>query len=110
AEDGIRDFHVTGVQTCALPILYELMPKLPIYVKLLPKEAQEVIGQVHENTRPALAMLQSEGFRFRGYVDIFDAGPTVESEIENIRSVRESKRLPVTIGKVTNNAPRFIVG
>src|SRR5690606_40559120 len=21
-EDGIRDFHVTGVQTCALPILY----------------------------------------------------------------------------------------
>src|SRR5690606_40448874 len=23
AEDGIRDFHVTGVQTCALPILIE---------------------------------------------------------------------------------------
>src|SRR5690606_39387764 len=28
AEDGIRDFHVTGVQTCALPIwgLHELHP------------------------------------------------------------------------------------
>src|SRR5690606_39521323 len=24
AEDGIRDFHVTGVQTCALPILEAL--------------------------------------------------------------------------------------
>src|SRR5690606_40969116 len=24
AEDGIRDFHVTGVQTCALPISLEL--------------------------------------------------------------------------------------
>src|SRR5690606_39367081 len=24
AEDGIRDFHVTGVQTCALPIYPEL--------------------------------------------------------------------------------------
>src|SRR5207302_7335651 len=23
AEDGIRDFHVTGVQTCALPICFE---------------------------------------------------------------------------------------
>src|SRR5690606_33062243 len=23
AEDGIRDFHVTGVQTCALPILHQ---------------------------------------------------------------------------------------
>src|SRR5690606_40973188 len=25
AEDGIRDFHVTGVQTCALPILLPSM-------------------------------------------------------------------------------------
>src|SRR5690606_39804505 len=24
AEDGIRDFHVTGVQTCALPIFADL--------------------------------------------------------------------------------------
>src|SRR5690606_39651795 len=24
AEDGIRDFHVTGVQTCALPISFDL--------------------------------------------------------------------------------------
>src|SRR5690606_39800853 len=23
AEDGIRDFHVTGVQTCALPIYFQ---------------------------------------------------------------------------------------
>src|SRR5690606_12228993 len=26
AEDGIRDFHVTGVQTCALPILVDRLP------------------------------------------------------------------------------------
>src|SRR5690606_29197698 len=26
AEDGIRDFHVTGVQTCALPILQQPEP------------------------------------------------------------------------------------
>src|SRR5690606_40037613 len=26
AEDGIRDFHVTGVQTCALPIFFEPDP------------------------------------------------------------------------------------
>src|SRR5690606_40906817 len=31
AEDGIRDFHVTGVQTCALPICFHLFQfqKLP---------------------------------------------------------------------------------
>src|SRR5690606_39738374 len=28
AEDGIRVFHVTGVQTCALPILAELAGRL----------------------------------------------------------------------------------
>src|SRR5215475_4777317 len=27
AEDGIRDFHVTGVQTCALPILRRALAK-----------------------------------------------------------------------------------
>src|SRR5690606_39792629 len=27
AEDGIRDFHVTGVQTCALPILTAVRPE-----------------------------------------------------------------------------------
>src|SRR5690606_40273947 len=30
AEDGIRDFHVTGVKTCALPISAEYVPKKPI--------------------------------------------------------------------------------
>src|SRR5690606_18692297 len=29
AEDGIRDFHVTGVQTCALPILGNVIIKKP---------------------------------------------------------------------------------
>src|SRR5690606_40334265 len=28
AEDGIRDFHVTGVQTCALPIWPTNIPRL----------------------------------------------------------------------------------
>src|SRR5690606_39792980 len=28
AEDGIRDFHVTGVQTCALPIYRDLVNDL----------------------------------------------------------------------------------
>src|SRR5690606_40160960 len=28
AEDGIRDFHVTGVQTCALPIYKEYLAQV----------------------------------------------------------------------------------
>src|SRR6266511_2268847 len=34
AEDGIRDFHVTGVQTCALPILERLKRSSPDVVLL----------------------------------------------------------------------------
>src|SRR5690606_41008847 len=32
AEDGIRDFHVTGVQTCALPIFCEKLHFHPVSV------------------------------------------------------------------------------
>ncbi|MEC7814727.1 MAG: arginine N-succinyltransferase [Pseudomonadota bacterium] len=68
----------------------ELMPKYPIYLPMLPEAAQAVVGQVHDNTRPALKMLQAEGFNFNGMVDIFDGGPVVEAFLHNIRTVRES--------------------
>src|SRR5690606_41898759 len=35
AEDGIRDFHVTGVQTCALPILLPSRKQQRYSTKLL---------------------------------------------------------------------------
>ena len=78
----------------------ELMPKYPIYVNLLSKKAQAVIGNVHDKTKPALKLLEKEGFEHRGYVDLFDAGPTVEAKLGNIRSVRESQVCPITIGEL----------
>jgi arginine N-succinyltransferase len=75
----------------------ELMPKYPIYVSLLSKEAQAVIGKVHEKTKPALQLLEQEGFSCRGYVDIFDAGPTVEANLKHLRSAQASCRLPLSI-------------
>src|SRR5690606_40122971 len=36
AEDGIRDFHVTGVQTCALPICLALLLLAPHALCLRP--------------------------------------------------------------------------
>ncbi|MEP2653931.1 MAG: arginine N-succinyltransferase [Paraglaciecola sp.] len=75
----------------------ELMPKYPIYVSLLSKEAQAVIGKVHEKTKPALQLLEQEGFSSRGYVDIFDAGPTVEANLKHIRTAQASRKMPVKI-------------
>lgn len=79
----------------------ELMPKYPIYVNLLSKEAQRVINKVHDKTVPALRLLEAEGFARRGYVDIFDAGPTVEANKNTIRTVIESNKYQVIIGEVS---------
>ncbi len=76
----------------------ELMPQHPVYIDLLPKKAQAVIGQVHERTRPALRMLESEGLRYEGYVDIFDGGPTVAAPVDALRTVAESIECTVANG------------
>lgn len=81
----------------------DLMPKFPIYVNLLSKEAQAVIGKVHEKTRPALTLLEREGFTCRNYIDIFDAGPTVECDLKNIESVRHSLRLTALVEEQQGN-------
>ena len=70
----------------------ELMPRHPIYVPLLPHDAQRAIGHVHQNTTPALRVLESEGFRFNDMVDIFEAGPIVSCQLKDIRTIRESVR------------------
>jgi arginine N-succinyltransferase len=75
------------------------MPRHPVYVDLLPAAAREAIGAVHADTTPARAMLEQEGFRYEGYVDIFDAGPTVECFRDNIDAVRRSSVLPVMLGE-----------
>lgn len=75
----------------------ELMPKFPIYTPFLSQEARDCIGQVHEQTRPALAMLKKQGLRWEGYIDIFDGGPTVEAYIDDVRGVRHSHRYQAEI-------------
>ena len=70
----------------------DLMPRTPIYVALLAETAQAVIGQPHPSGRAALRMLEEEGFYFDRYIDIFDGGPTVTADTDDIRTVRESTR------------------
>ena len=68
----------------------DLMPRTPIYVALLAESAQAVMGQPHPTGRAALRMLEEEGFYYDRYVDIFDGGPTVIADTDDIRSVREA--------------------
>ncbi|MBL0947033.1 arginine N-succinyltransferase [Brevundimonas sp.] len=77
--------------------ILDLAPRHPIYVELLPEPARAVIGKVHPQGVPAMALLESEGFRPNGLVDIFDAGPTVSCQRDNIRTVRDARRLTVKV-------------
>jgi arginine N-succinyltransferase len=79
--------------------ILDLAPRHPIYIELLPEPARAVIGKVHPQGVPAMALLESEGFRPNGLVDIFDAGPTVACGRDNIRTVRDARRLTVAIAE-----------
>jgi arginine N-succinyltransferase len=74
----------------------DLMPTHPIYVPLLSAEAQAIIGQAHQKTIPAMNILEKEGFLYQNYVDIFDAGPTVEALRSSIRTIAQSRLLPLS--------------
>ncbi|MFJ6024375.1 arginine N-succinyltransferase [Brevundimonas sp. NPDC092305] len=77
--------------------ILDLAPRHPVYVELLPEPARAVIGKVHPQGVPAMALLESEGFRPNGLIDIFDAGPTVTCQRDNIRTVRDARQLTVAI-------------
>lgn len=99
--------YLTGIGNKVF--IAELMPKYPIYVNLLSQAAQAAIGKVHDKTKPALALLEEEGFKCRGYVDIFDAGPTIEAEVDTLKTVRESIRKPALIATINPQAPLHII-
>ncbi|MFA5939180.1 MAG: arginine N-succinyltransferase [Sinimarinibacterium sp.] len=89
--------HIVGQGNKAC--IAELMPKHPIYTVLLPAEAQAIMGKVHPHTAPALRLLEQEGFRYQGYIDIFDGGPAVEAPTGEVRSIQRSRTLRVQIGE-----------
>jgi arginine N-succinyltransferase len=74
----------------------DLMPKHPVYVAMLDDDARSVIGVPHPTGRAAMRMLENEGFRHDGYVDIFDGGPTMVAATDQVASVREARAARLT--------------
>ncbi len=89
--------------------IQELMPPEPIYVELLPPDAQAVIGKVHPETEPALHMLELEGFRRNHEVDIFEAGPSVSCVRSAIRTVRESQEAKLAVAPAGDGEAEWLV-
>ncbi|TDU24153.1 arginine succinyltransferase [Panacagrimonas perspica] len=99
--------HIVGMGNKSF--IAELMPAHPIYAVLLPAEARAVMGQVHAHTAPALRLLQSEGLRHTGYIDIFDGGPTVEAPVADIRAIRKSRVLEARVSHAVSRGTAHLV-
>ena len=89
--------------------LAELMPHYPIYVPLLPDEAQEAMGQVHPRAQITFDILMREGFETDNYIDIFDGGPTLHARTSGIRSIAQSRMVPVRFGEPSKGGRPYLV-
>ena len=79
----------------------ELLPQSPIYVPLLPEQAQWAIGQLHPVAELPFSILLDEGFDTETYVDIFDGGPTVDGRVAMLKTVVQSRPGQARIGTAT---------
>jgi arginine N-succinyltransferase len=79
--------------------ILDLTPQHPIYVDLLPQAARDVVGKCHRDGEGARALLEWEGFSFSDVIDIFDGGPLMSVQRDQIRTKREARRMRVVAGQ-----------
>ncbi|MEZ5961523.1 MAG: arginine N-succinyltransferase [Hyphomonadaceae bacterium] len=89
--------------------ILDLMPQHPIYVDLLDEAARDVIGKCHNDGEGARKLLEWEGFSFSNVVDIFDGGPLMSVQRDQIRTLRESKRLRLEPSSQLAGAKRGLI-
>ena len=89
--------------------ILDLAPRHPIYLELLPEAARAAVGRVHRDGEPARVMLEREGFRHQGLVDLFDAGPSMSCRRDEIRTVRDSFLRQVHVSGEIEAAPSRLI-
>lgn len=112
---GKQFFHIDFPQADSLStidkrFIEDLMPKYPIYTCLLPENVRHVIGKVHEQTKPALKMLQDEGFLITDMIDIFDGGPVVHCRRDDIDAIKRTKRVTLIDIDDTLTGDGYLIG
>jgi arginine N-succinyltransferase len=78
--------------------MLSLLPREEIYLSTLPAEARNLVGKVGDETRPAKAMLEKQGFRYHDRCDPFDGGPYLEASVDEIPLVKSTRTLRFVAG------------
>ena len=87
-------------------LIVELMPHYPVYVPLLPGDAQAAMGQIHPDGELAFSLLTEEGFEADDYIDIFDGGPILQAHKNSLRTFSGSMVRRVTTGRTRRRQRR----
>jgi arginine N-succinyltransferase len=84
-----RDFEQVELESGgrSRTFIAEVMPSYPLYVPLLPAEAQRVLGEPDDGALLAYDIHLEEGFEPDRFVDIFDAGPVLTVPVARSASV-----------------------
>ena len=88
--------------------ILDLAPRHPIYVELIDQAAHAAIGRVHVEGEAARAMLEHEGFRGSGLIDIFDGGPTYSAPRDTIKTIERTSALPWIQGNPVEAPERLV--
>jgi len=84
----------------------ELMPQSPIYVPLLPDEAQWSLGQLHPVGELPFSILMDEGFDGDSYVNLFDGGPTADGRLGLLKTVARRRLLAARLAEPADPGPQ----
>jgi arginine N-succinyltransferase len=67
------------------------------------------MGQVHPRAQITFDILMREGFETDHYIDIFDGGPTLHARVSGIRSIAQSRVVPVKLGEPAKGGRLYLV-
>jgi len=107
--DFKRANYLTGINNKGF--IADLMPRHPVYVPLLSTGAQTAMGQVRPDMLAVESLLKSVGFSQQGYISIFDGGPTLEANTNQISAINQQFSCALVIGSASaqTSLQRFLV-
>jgi arginine N-succinyltransferase len=108
-----RDFEQVEMESGgrSRTFIAEVMPSYPLYVPLLPGEAQRVLGEPNAGTLLAYDIHLEEGFEPDRYVDIFDAGPVLTIAVDKSASASagELREVREVLDGAASDGTRYLV-
>lgn len=72
-----------------------LFPEDELYMTLLESKARLVVGEVGEETRPARALMEKLGFKYKNEVDPFDGGPHLGVATAEAKPINAFKKVKI---------------